>query len=126
MLFGMQRYRSLADLRLVIAGELLMFLFGHVPPELAVELRAHPSDIAGLLDPASDVDTERGVVDRQCPTDRLDAGELRDPRIGQPAQGRKIGLGYAVEDLAGVVVASQTRGVAARRHRAFDPQPGRR
>src|SRR6202171_800943 len=92
MLLGMQRYRSLADLRLVIAWELLMFLFGHVPPELAVELRAHPSDVAGLLDPASDVDTERGVVARQRPAARLDAGELCDPRIGHHPQGRKNSL----------------------------------
>ena len=48
MLFRMQRHRPLADLRLVIAGELLVLLLGHVPPELAVEFRAHPADIAGV------------------------------------------------------------------------------
>src|SRR5689334_23251581 len=43
MLLGMDGHCALADLRLVITGELLVLGLGHVPPELAVELRAHPS-----------------------------------------------------------------------------------
>ena len=49
MFLGMQRHRSLAGLRLVVAWELLVLPLGHVPPEFAVELRAHPSDVAALL-----------------------------------------------------------------------------
>ena len=58
MFFGMQRHRPLADLRLVIPGKLLVLLLGHVPPEFAVEFRAHPADVAGLLDAAGDIDAE--------------------------------------------------------------------
>src|SRR2546430_12297151 len=52
VLFRMQRYRALADLRLVIAGELLVLLLGHVPPEFSVEFGAHPSDVARILHPS--------------------------------------------------------------------------
>src|SRR5690242_1740630 len=46
MLFGVDRDRALPDLRLVVAGMALVLLLGHVPPELAVELRAHAAEIA--------------------------------------------------------------------------------
>jgi len=58
MLLGMQRDRALADLGLVISRELLVFLLGHVPPELAIEFRAHPADVARLLYAAGDIDPE--------------------------------------------------------------------
>src|SRR5947208_8416933 len=48
MLLGMQSDRALAGLRLVIARELLVLGLAHVPPELAVEFRAHPPDVAGI------------------------------------------------------------------------------
>ena len=115
MLFRMQRHLALADLRFVIAGELLVFAFAHVPPELAVEFRAHPPDIAGLLDPAGDIDAERGVVDRQRPADRLDAGELRHARIGHHAQRGEGGFRHAVENLAVVLIPDRAHGDAARR-----------
>ena len=69
-----------------------------------------------LLDPAGDIDAERGVVDRQRPADRFDAGELRDPRIGHHAQRGEGGFGHPVENLAVVLVADRAHGDAARRH----------
>src|SRR6266540_5020640 len=65
VLFRMQRHRALADLRLVIARELLVLLFGHVPPEFSVEFGTHPSDVARILHPARDIDAEGRIVDRQ-------------------------------------------------------------
>src|SRR5689334_9154642 len=46
MFLRVDRHRTLADLRLIIAGEALMLLLGHVAPELAVELGAHAADVA--------------------------------------------------------------------------------
>ena len=69
-----------------------------------------------LLDPAGDIDAERGVVDRQRPADRFDAGELRDARVGHHAQRGEGGFGDAVEHLAVVLVADRAHGDAARRH----------
>src|SRR4029079_11319147 len=64
MLFRMQRHGALADLGLVVTGELLVLLFGNVPPELAVEFGAHPSDVAGIPDAPRDVDSKGRIVDR--------------------------------------------------------------
>ena len=96
-----------------------MFLFGHVPPELAVEFRAHPADVAGFLDASGDIDAKRGVVDRQGPADRFDAGELRHARVGHDAQRRQRGFRHPVENLAVVLVADRAHGDAARRHLEF-------
>src|SRR5262249_24897600 len=38
MLLRMNGDRTLANLRLIVAGKALVFLLGHVPPEFAVEL----------------------------------------------------------------------------------------
>src|SRR3954470_1505690 len=104
MFFRMHRHRTLTDLRLVIARKLLVLLFGHVPPELSVELGAHPSDVARVLHPARDIDPERSVVDRQGPADRLDAGELGDARIGHHAQRGEGGFRHTVKHLAVVLM----------------------
>src|SRR5262249_8229257 len=103
--FGMNRHGAFADLRLIVARKLLVLGFRHVPPEFAVELRAHAADVAGIFDTAGDVDAERGVVDRQCPADRLDAGELRHARVRHDAQSREGGFGDAIEHTAVVLLA---------------------
>ncbi len=67
------------------------------------------------LDPAGDIDAERGVVDRQRPADRFDAGELRHPRVRHHAQRRQRRFGHPIEHLAVVLVADRAHGDAARR-----------
>src|SRR4051812_32706951 len=46
MLLRMGGDGALPDLRLVVAGMTLVLLLAHLPPELAVELRAHAAKIA--------------------------------------------------------------------------------
>src|SRR4051794_6611129 len=106
MLLGMDGDFALADLRLVVTGKLLVLTLVHVPPELAVEFRAHPPDVAGLPDAAGDVNAKRGVVDRQSPADRFHAGELRDAGIRHHAERGEGGLGNAIEYLAVILAAN--------------------
>src|SRR6185436_3661381 len=72
VLLGVQRDRSLAGLRLVVARIFLVLLFGEVPPELARHLRAEAAQLAFFRDAAGDVDAEVGVVDGQHPADGFD------------------------------------------------------
>src|SRR5262245_3152944 len=103
MLFGMDGHRALADLGLIVARELLVLGLRHVPPELAVEFRAHPSDVAGIADATGDINAERGVVDRYGPANRFDACKLSDAGIWHDAQRGERGFGDAVEHLAVVL-----------------------
>src|SRR5262245_4948325 len=86
MLFRVQRDRTLANLRFVIAGISSVLLLGHVPPELAVEFRAHAADVTGLFDAAGDIDAEGRIVDRQHPADRFHPRELCNARVRHDAQ----------------------------------------
>ena len=91
----MRRDRALAHLRFVVAGKVAVLGFAQLPPELAVHLRAHPADVARLLDPAGDVDAEVRVVDRQHPADRLDRAVPAEARARHDAQRRQRRLGDA-------------------------------
>ena len=100
VLLRMEGDGALPDLRLGVAGELLVLLRRQLGPGLAVVARLELGELALLLDAAGDVDAVVRVVDRQGPADRFDHAVLRDARVGDDAQGRHDGLGDAAEALA--------------------------
>src|SRR5215831_8842187 len=104
----------LANLSFVIAWMALVLLLGHVPPELTLELRAHAAEIARMLGPASNINAEGRIIDRQDPAERFHARELRNARVWHHAQCRDDSLGHTAERLA-VHLARRAHGDAARR-----------
>jgi len=92
-----------------------VLLFGQLPPELAVHLRAPAAELAALGDSARGIDTEMGIVDRHHPADGFHAAVARDARIGHNAQRRQDRLGDAQEHAAPFELARARRLDAARR-----------
>src|SRR5204863_6389122 len=115
MLLRMQRDRTLPGLRFPVAGKALVLLFGQLPPELAVHLRAPAPELAALADPARGIDTEVGIVDRHHPADGLHPAVASDARIRHHAQRRQDRLGDAQEHAAICELAHAGRLEAARR-----------
>src|SRR5215471_2636209 len=105
--------RPLADLGFVVARMALVLLLGHVPPELTFELRAHAAEITRMLGPASNINAEGGIIDRQDPADRFHARKLRNAWVRHHAQGRDDSLGHTLERLA-VYLARRAHSDAAR------------